>query len=69
MFCQIHRPKIASLRIGKHCIVKKNEHRPPTIGSNGFTMVFGPTTVGPDGFSMVFIGSEPLQCIGQTMEW
>ena len=29
MFCQKHRRKIASLRIGKHRIVKKTEHRPP----------------------------------------
>ena len=29
MFCQKHRLKIASLRIGKHRIVKKTEHRPP----------------------------------------
>ena len=27
---------------------------PPTIGSNGFTMVFGLVTIAPDGFSMVF---------------
>ena len=29
----------------------------PTIGLNGFIMVFGPTTVGPNGFSIVFNGS------------
>ena len=28
-FVKKHRLKIASLRIGKHCIVKKTEHRPP----------------------------------------
>ena len=26
---------------------------PPTSGSNGFTMVFGPITIAPDGFLMV----------------
>ena len=31
MFCQKHRLKIASLRIGKHRIVKKTEHRPPLL--------------------------------------
>ena len=29
MFFSEHRLKIASLRIGKHRIVKKSEHRPP----------------------------------------
>ena len=29
MFCPKHQLKIASLGIGKHCIVKKSEHRPP----------------------------------------
>ena len=28
-----HRLKMTSLRIGKHCIVKKSEHRPPLGGS------------------------------------
>ena len=27
---------------------------PATIGPNGFTMVFGLVTIAPDGFSMVF---------------
>ena len=31
MFCQKHRLKIASLRIGKYCIVKKTEHCPPPL--------------------------------------
>ena len=26
---------------------------PPTIGPNGFTMVFGQATIAPNGFSMV----------------
>ena len=31
MFFQKHRLKIASLRIEKHRIVKKSEHRPPLV--------------------------------------
>ena len=48
MFFLKHRLKIASLRIGKHCIVKKTEHRPPLTGTGYWHVVTQRDTVGTE---------------------
>ena len=47
-FFQKHRLKIASLRIGKHRIVKKTEHRPPLTGTGYWHVVTQRDTVGTE---------------------